>query len=210
MGYGRGRTQLPRPRLFLALAQGFGAWFGVRQDQIRFGFALAVAIAVHAIAFGLLAFSISDQLRLPEAVEPRFVSVVQPPPPPPDVRADAHAEDFEVVAPRFRPREPMGLTPEARQRFGDPALAVWKYLCNRDAAIGDAAQKDCPAFALGGIDPSFRDPLNRQGDVGAMFGAETATMSLEEAGRHKGWVRRNGGWEKPPMRGIFRSLMMRS
>ena len=33
------------------------------------------------------------------------------------------------------------------------------------------------------------EPLNRRGDSGAMLGADTVTMSLEEAGVAKGWIR---------------------
>ncbi|MEQ1868022.1 MAG: DUF1592 domain-containing protein, partial [Micropepsaceae bacterium] len=110
------------------------------------------------------------------------------PPPPPDVEALAPV-DAPVLIPRFRPREPRGLNPEQQSRHGDPALAVWKYLCNRDLSLGDTVRRDCPAFDFGGLDMNVRDPLNRRGDAGVMLGNGTATMSLEEAGVARGWIR---------------------
>jgi hypothetical protein len=86
------------------------------------------------------------------------------------------------------------MTPELTQRAGDPALAVWRYLCNRDPALGDAVRQACPED-FGRVDLSVRDPLNRQGDAGVMLGNDTATMSLDEAGRKKGWVRPGAPWQ---------------
>ena len=79
------------------------------------------------------------------------------------------------------------------RRQGDPALAIWKYLCNRDSSLSEAVQVSCP-FQFGDVDLGLLDPLNRQGDVGAMFGADTATMTLDEVGKAKGWKRPKRAW----------------
>ena len=167
----------------------------MRADQTsRFGLALLGALAVHALALLALGLSISFELPKPEVVEPRIVAIAAPPPPPPDVEALAPT-DAPIVVPRFQPREPLGVNSEKRQRTGDPALAVWKYLCNRDMALSDAVRRECPAFNFGAVDLGVRDPLNRQGDAGVMIGNDTATMSLEEVGRKKGWVKPGSPWQ---------------
>ncbi len=167
----------------------------MRVDQTkRYGLALLGALVVHVLALAGLALSISFQVPVFDPVEPRIVAVASPPPPPPDVEAFGDT-DAPVMLPRFRPRQPLGVTPERRQRYGDPALAVWKYLCNRDLTLSDAAQRECPEFDLGNVDLSVRDPLNRQGDAGIMLGNGTATMSLDEAGVARGWMKR------PPPKG---------
>ncbi|NOT39691.1 MAG: hypothetical protein HOP13_04285 [Alphaproteobacteria bacterium] len=181
----------PRPRLFLAPPDYFADDLGVRLEQTsRFSLALLGALAIHVLALVGLALSISFQPPKPQLVEARIVAVaVAPaPPPPPDVEALAPV-DAPVLIPRFRPREPRGLNPEQQSRHGDPALAVWKYLCNRDLSLGDTVRRDCPAFDFGGLDMNVRDPLNRRGDAGVMLGNGTATMSLEEAGVARGWIR---------------------
>ena len=152
----------------------------------RFGLALLGALTVHVLAVLGLAYSISFEVPKLDTVEPQIVMVAVPSPPPPVVEAFGPT-DAPLAVPRFRPREPRGLSTERRQRYGDPALAVWKYLCNRDHALGDAVQRDCPAFDLGAIDMNVRDPLNRQGDAGVMLGNSTSTMSLDEAGVALGW-----------------------
>ena len=167
----------------------------MRADQTnRFGLALLGALAVHVLALVALGLSISFELPKPEVVEARIVAIAAPPPPPPDVEALGPV-DAPVVVPRFRPREPLGVNPERRQRTGDPALAVWKYLCNRDLSLSDAVRRECPAFNFGSVDLDVRAPLNRQGDSGVMIGNDTATMSLEEVGVARGWIKR------PPPRG---------
>ena len=162
------------------------------EQTSRFGIAFVVAVVIHVLALVGLALSIS--FRAPElaVVEPQIVAVALPPPPPPLDAAGAN--DAPMMMPRFRPREPLGLTPEVRERFGNPALAVWRYLCNRDPALGAAAQRACPE-GFGTVDLGVRDPLNRQGDAGVMLGNDTATMSLEEAGVARGWIK------PPPQRG---------
>ncbi|MFM9864833.1 MAG: hypothetical protein ACKVRO_14620 [Micropepsaceae bacterium] len=176
----------------------------MRSDQnTRFGLALVGALVVHVLVLVGLAFSISFQPLKPPVIERQIVAVVAapPPPPPPDVETFA-SEDAPVMVPRFRPRQPVGVAPERRQRFGDPALAVWRHLCNRDPALGEAVQRACPED-FGTVDLSVRDPLNRQGDSGIMLGNDSTTMSLEEAGRKKGWVKpaspfqANGARAKP-------------
>jgi hypothetical protein len=163
----------------------------VRFDLVqRYGVAVLGAVAVHVAVILALAMSMSFQLSVPEAVEPQIVAVAAPPPPPPDVRTLSPTDAVALMVPRFRPREPLGVNPEARQRFGDPALAVWRYLCNRDSALSDAAQRDCPDAGFGSVDMGVRDPLNRQGDAGIMLGADTSTMSLEEAGVARGWTKK--------------------
>lgn len=169
----------------------------MRSDQnTRFGLALVGALVVHVLVLVGLAFSISFQPLKPPAVERQIVAVVAapPPPPPPDVETFA-SEDAPVLVPRFRPREPRGLNPEAQRRHGDPALAVWKYLCNRDRTLGDTVKRECPEFEFGGLDMNVRDPLTRRGDAGVMVGNGTATMSLEEAAVARGWIK------APPPRG---------
>jgi hypothetical protein len=46
----------------------------------------------------------------------------------------------------------------------------------------------CPSD-FGKVDMSVLDPLNRTGDVGALFGADTTTMSLDEVAGKRGWVK---------------------
>ncbi len=154
----------------------------------RYGVALLGAVAVHVAAILALAYSISFQMSVPDAIEPRIVAVAPPQPPPPDVDRFGANDTASLMVPRFRPRVPLGINPEA-QRTGNPALAVWRYLCNRDMALSEAAQRDCPE-GFSSVDMGVRDPLNRQGDAGIMLGAETATMSLEEAGVARGWIKK--------------------
>jgi hypothetical protein len=167
----------------------------VRFDQAKsFGVAVLAALAIHVVAIVGLVLSISFQPPVPEVAEPRIMAVSAAPPPPPDVETLGPV-DVPVMVPRFRPREPLGVTPQDRQRFGNPALAVWKYLCNRDMALSEAAQVACPENDVGLADTGLRDPLNRQGDAGIMFGTDTSTMSLHEAGVKRGWIK------KPPASG---------
>ncbi len=167
----------------------------MRFEQTRqYGVALAGALAIHVIALVALGLSISFHLPETAPVEPRIVAVTMPPPPPPDVEVFG-AIDAPVMIPRFRPRMPLGLSPERRQRTGDPALAVWKYLCNRDHSLGEAVRRDCPESDFSAVDLSVRDPLNRQGDSGVILGNDTATMSLEEVGRKKRWIKPGSEWQ---------------
>jgi hypothetical protein len=109
---------------------------------------------------------------------------------PPDVEATGPA-DVMLTLPRFRPRVPV-VPPQRQKREGDPALAIWTYLCNRDASLSEAARVKCPTdFGL--FNFGLLDPLNRTGDVGALFGADTTTMSMDEVAKKKGWVKPKGG-----------------
>ena len=149
----------------------------------------AAAIAVHVLIVAILALTIT--VRLPDPLErkpePQLV-VVAPRivPPPPDVEKLGPV-DVVTTQPRFRPRMP---TRVRERRQGDPALAIWKYLCNRDDSLSEATQRSCPEFQFGDAGLGLFDPLNRSGDVGAMFGADTTTMTLEEASAARGWTKR--------------------
>mgnify|MGYP001021390272 CR=1 FL=1 len=153
----------------------------------------AFAIGIHLVALWILAVSISFTFVAAEK-PPEIVALVAVPPPPPLVR-ELGPTDAIMTMPLFRPRVPLGLSVDQVQRFGDPALAVWKYLCNRDDTLAPAVRRNCPAPAFGSVDMDGRAPLNRQGDSGVMLGAETRTMSLQEAGVARGWIK------KPPARG---------
>ena len=172
----------PTERPFLG-ARGFG----------RAG-AAALAIGIHAAVLWVLASSISFTFVEPDNPAPEIVTLATVPPPPPEVR-ELGPTDAITTMPLFRPRVPLGLSVDDQQRYGDPALAIWKYLCNRDEALAPAVRRNCPMPTFGSIDMDGRAPLNRQGDAGVMLGADTSTMSLEEAGVARGWVK------KPPPRG---------
>jgi hypothetical protein len=163
------------------------------EQTSRFGAALVGAVVFHVLALIGLAFSISFKAPGLDVVEPQIVAVSLPPPPPPRVEAPG-ADDAPLMMPRFRPRDPLGLRPEYKQKHGSPALAVWRYLCNRDHTLSEAAKRACPDD-FGTVDLGMRDPLNRQGDAGVMLGNDTATMSLEDAGVARGWIK------PPPQRG---------
>ena len=121
-----------------------------------------------------------------ELIEPRIVALApREVPPPPEVET-LGSTDAVATLPRFRPR--LGV-PALQRREGDPALAVWTYLCNRDGSLSEAVRRDCPEFQFGDVMLGMRDPLNRSGDVGALFGADTTTMSLEEAAVARGWIK---------------------
>jgi hypothetical protein len=150
---------------------------------------LVLALALHALVVVGLAYSISFRLPIEPKMEPKIVALApQLLPPPPDVERIG-PDDVITSQPRFRPREP--LTPAQARRRGDPALAIWSYLCNRDSAISEAARRGCPAFDFGEVGLSLLDPLNRMGDVGALFGPDTTTMSLDEVGVARGWMKRS-------------------
>ena len=106
-------------------------------------------------------------------------------PPPPDVEILGPL-NVVVAQPRFRPRTPAMVR---QRREGDPALAVWKYLCNRDGSLSVAVQRGCPEFQFGDVDLGLLDPLNRSGDSGVLLGADTKTMTLEEAAVSRGWIK---------------------
>lgn len=159
-----------------------------RAPASRFVAAVAVALALHGLVLVVLAYSISFQLPAPESTEPRIVAVAQRPvPPPPDV-SELGDVDAVTALPRFRPRSPATISVARHRQYGDPALAIWKHLCNRDQTLSVATARDCPPN-FGQVDLGAFDPLNRTGDVGALFGAGTATMSLEEAAVARGWIK---------------------
>lgn len=154
--------------------------------------AFGAAVVLHVVALWALAHSIWFEFPLEIRSEPKIVAVAaRLTPPPPDVEAFGPV-DVIATLPRFRPRAP-ALVPQRQKREGDPALAIWTYLCNRDGELSTAARVGCPTdFSL--VDMGLFDPLNRTGDVGALFGADTATMSLDEAAKKKGWLKPKPGW----------------
>jgi hypothetical protein len=158
----------------------------------RFGVALGVAVVVHVVALWALAHSIWFEFPLEVRSEPKIVAVAaRLTPPPPDVETFGPVDAIATL-PRFRPRAP-ALVPQRQKREGDPALAIWTYLCNRDLELSTATRVGCPSdFGL--VDMSLFDPLNRTGDVGALFGSDTATMSLDEVAKKNGWVKPKPGW----------------
>jgi hypothetical protein len=159
----------------------------------RFGVGIAVALVLHVLALWGLAASISFQLPVERPIEPKIVALApQLQPPPPDVEAFG-PKDVVTALPRFRPRVPAE-TPQRMRREGDPALAIWTYLCNRDFALSEATKIHCPT-ELGNFDFGLLDPLNRRGDVGALFGADTTTMSLDEVAKKKGWLKPKAPFE---------------
>lgn len=59
-------------------------------------------------------------------------------------------------------------------RKGDPARAVWTYLCNREPAIGATVGEKCPALAAGEADHlMILGPLQRD-EENAVFGRRYA------------------------------------
>jgi len=158
----------------------------------------AAAIALHLLIAWALINAISFRFVEPkeEVREPQVVALVsRPPPPPPEVEA-LGAANVVLPLPRFRPRIPKSVPGREQRRFGDPALAIWKYLCNRDMALSEATRRACPTFSLGDANLGMRDPLNSGDDIGALLGPDTATMSLQEAGRKKGWFKPKSPWPK--------------
>lgn len=154
---------------------------------------VVIALVVHALVLWALAGSMSFQLPVEKAPEPKIVALApRLLPPPPDVETFGPVEVITTL-PRFRPRVPAE-TPQRMRREGDPALAIWTYLCNRDIDLSEAAQVGCPTD-FGNVNLGVLDPLNRTGDVGALFGADTTTMSMDEAAKKKGWVKPNGDWQ---------------
>lgn len=159
----------------------------------RFGLGLVVALVLHIAALWVLAQSISFQFAIERPVEPKIVALApQLTPPPPEVER-LGPTDVKLTLPRFRPRVPL-VVPQAQRRMGDPALAIWSYLCNRDYSLSEATRVFCPTDD-GGFDLGLLDPLNRRGDVGALFGPDTTTMSLDEVAKKKGWRKPKSGWQ---------------
>lgn len=155
--------------------------------RVRFGLAVGVAVLFHIVVLWALGYSISFQLPVEPPLEPKIVLVAPTlSPPPPDVETIGPV-DVMLAVPRFRPRVP-AVVPQRQQREGDPALAVWSYLCNRDYSLSQATRVGCPPD-LSGFDFSLLDPLNRSGDIGALLGTDTTTMSLDEAATKRGWVK---------------------
>jgi len=168
--------------------------FATAPARGRFGVGIVIALVVHVAVLWALAGSISFQLPIERPPpEPKIIALApQLLPPPPDVEKFGPV-DIITAQPRFRPRE-AAVVPERQKREGDPALAVWKHLCNDDISLSVAAKRDCPPN-FGNVDMGALDPLNRNGDVGALLGADTTTMSLEEAGAKKGWLKPKSGWQ---------------
>jgi hypothetical protein len=165
------------------------------RTSVRFGLAIVLAVAVHAIALWGLASSIAFRFDTPDErkSEPKVVALApRIVPPPPNVTKLGPTDVIVTMQPRFRPRMP-AVAPQ--RRYGDPALAIWSYLCNRDFSLSQATEVSCPPPGFGNVDLGVLDPLNRTGDVGALMGPDTATMSLDEAGVARGWVK------MPPAKG---------
>jgi hypothetical protein len=158
----------------------------------RFGIGIGVALVLHVLALWVLAHSISFQFVVEKPVEPKIVALApQLMPPPPDVEKLGSVDAIQTL-PRFRPRVP-AVVPQRQRMMGDPALAIWTYLCNRDTSLTEATNVFCPTDFS--IDLGLNDPLNRRGDVGALFGPDTTTMSLDEAAAKKGWAKPKSGWQ---------------
>jgi hypothetical protein len=172
----------------------FDGEFSERETHQR-GASFVAAVAVHVLIVWALAYAISSQLTEPPepTIEPRVVLLAPPLVPPPPSAEQLGPVDVVMTVPRFRPRTPRAPAHRDQKRSGDPRLAIWKYLCNRDPSLGVAVQRNCP-FDFGSVDLSASDPLNRTGDIGALLGADTTTMSLEEAGRAKGWFKPKAPW----------------
>jgi hypothetical protein len=168
--------------------QSFSEAFAAAPARGPFGVGVAIALVLHVLALWALAASISFQLPVERAIEPPKIVALAPQllPPPPDVET-LGPKDVVTTLPRFRPRVPAEV-PQRVRREGDPALAIWTYLCNRDYALSEATRVRCPTD-LGGFDFGLLDPLNRRGDVGALFGPDTTTMSLDEVAKKKGWLK---------------------
>jgi hypothetical protein len=149
--------------------------------------AFAVALVLHIAILWALAASISFRFEEPDEVksEPKIIAMApRVTPPPPDV-VQIGPIDIETQRPRFRPRVPV----ISRQiQEGDPALAVWRYLCNRDYALSAVVKVACPQPPAD-VNLGLLAPLNRRGDTGIMFGPSTKTMSLDEAGVARGWTK---------------------
>jgi hypothetical protein len=151
--------------------------------------ALALAIVFHVAILWALAVSVSFRIEEPEEIksEPKIIAMAprEPPPPPPDI-VQIGPVDIETQRPRFRPRVP---TVSRQIQEGDPALAVWTYLCNRDRLLSPTVKVACPDPPKGDVSLGLLDPVNRRGDVGIMFGRSTKTMTLDEAGVARGWTK---------------------
>lgn len=163
-------------------------------SAVRRALAFAVAIVLHVAVLWALAVSISIQFVEPDEIkyEPKIIAMApRVLPPPPDVEQIGPI-DIETKRPRFRPRAPV-ISREIRE--GDPALAVWTYLCNRDRALSPTVKVACPDPPTGDVSLGLLDPLNRRGDFGIMFGRSTKTMTLDEAGVARGWIK------EPPKQG---------
>lgn len=159
-----------------------------KQPAHRRGLSFVVAIILHVLVLWGLTSSISFHFAEPDEwlSEPKIVALApRIVPPPPDVQTFGPV-DVVTTQPRFRPRVP---TVARQRREGDPALAVWKYLCNRDISLSVATERGCPEFHFGDVDLGFMSPLNRAGDSGVMLGADTKTMTLDEAAVARGWIK---------------------
>jgi len=162
--------------------------FAAAPARGHFALSVVIALIVHVAVLWALASSMLFQLPVERPPpEPKIVALApQLLPPPPDVEKFGPV-DIITSQPRFRPRE-AAVVPERQKREGDPALAVWKHLCNDDISLSVATRRECPPN-FGNVDMSALDPLNRTGDVGALFGPDTTTMSLDEVAKKKGWLK---------------------
>jgi len=159
--------------------------FSDRAPSVRHGAAIALAVLIHVLVFWGLANSLFFRFPEERKAEPKILALAPRIVPPPPSVTKLGPTDIITALPRFRPRV-SAVSPQRRQ--GDPALAIWTYLCNRDLTLSAATQRACPDD-FGAVSLGVLDPLNRAGDVGALFGADTATMSLEEAAVARGWIK---------------------
>lgn len=81
-------------------------------------------------------------------------------------------------APAELPREPVQMLPGVDAPVSEnnaPARAVWSYLCNRDALVGEAANQPCPEHVYANGDLLTLGPLKRnEGD--AVYGRRQVTI----------------------------------
>jgi hypothetical protein len=152
----------------------------------RTGVAFALAVVVHALVLWGLASSFLFRFPEEPRMEPRIVALAPRIVPPPPNVSKLGPTDIVMALPRFRPRA-LAVVPQ--RRYGDPALAIWTYLCNRDFSLSIATQRACPEDRFGNVTLGVLDPLNRNGDIGALMGPDTATMSLDEAAVARGWIK---------------------
>lgn len=148
------------------------AWRGASEEAeqaTRRDLSIAFGLAVNAVFIGAFigAFEVSLEPKQGWQEEPQITVVGVPPSPmPPSVEEIIPIEPI-AVAPKVRVRPAAGTGPK-----GDPAKAVWAYLCNRDSAVGEIVDRACPQFTL--IEPAQR-PVKRVPSNDAVYGRQLAT-----------------------------------
>jgi hypothetical protein len=84
----------------------------------------------------------------------------------------AQAEAVAPISPAVLPQDPK-LFPLA-----EPSQAVWRYLCNRDVLIQEAAKQHCPTVTFGKGDLLTLGPLKRD-ERDAVYGRQHANDNHE-------------------------------